>query len=99
MTGIICESAKNCMFYHTVYGTNNFNNAVINPYKEPYVCEALKEFIENLTKGPARLTKQSLNLLKKHNLECVVLEKINVNLKSQNPQIRVRKHSIHTSRT
>jgi hypothetical protein len=96
MTGMICSSAKNCMFYRAVYGTTNFNDPVINPYQEPYICKALKEFIEYLAKGPARLTKQSLDLLKGNNLECVVLEKINFNLKPQPLSTRIKTHKIHT---
>jgi len=86
MTGIICNQARYCTFYKTVYGTNNFNNAVINLDGEKFYCDVISSFFKSVIGGPARLVEKSIDALVVENiLECIVLERINKKHGSQKP--------------
>lgn len=69
-----CEHAGDCLIYRAVYGEvkEAIPEFVLSPYGKAYTCDAIRNFKEQSSKGPSRLTDMALE-----HLECDYLFVIN----------------------
>ena len=57
-----CSHARECEIYKAVYGEvkDAFPEFVLSPYGKAYTCDAIRDFKDKASKGPARLTDMAL---------------------------------------